>query len=179
MPSSSVVAARQRSTLRARLGPFAYLGALFLASLFLLSLARALLTLASHERVALEPRYLRLFPLALRLDVSTIGYALILPVLGLTLLPRAVLRRLRALFAGYFAFVLTLLVLMEAVSLDFLAQYDVRPNRLFIEYLGSREVLATLWAQGALSGPVPRASLDDALNTALELLIDRAPGDTP
>ena len=38
--------------------------------------------------------------------------------------------------------------------------------------------LATLWAQGALSGPVPRASLEDALNTALELLMDAAPGDT-
>jgi len=37
--------------------------------------------------------------------------------------------------------------------------------------------LATLWAQGALTGPVPGASLDDALNTALELLIDSAPGD--
>jgi AcrR family transcriptional regulator len=38
--------------------------------------------------------------------------------------------------------------------------------------------LATLWAQGALSGPVPHASLEDALNTALELLIDGAPGGT-
>src|SRR5262245_6364222 len=38
--------------------------------------------------------------------------------------------------------------------------------------------LATLWAQGALTGPVPRASLDDALTTALELLMDAAPGDT-
>jgi len=39
--------------------------------------------------------------------------------------------------------------------------------------------LATLWAQGALSGPVPHASLDDALTTALELLMDGAPGGTP
>jgi AcrR family transcriptional regulator len=38
--------------------------------------------------------------------------------------------------------------------------------------------LATLWAQGALRGPVPHASLEDALNTALELLIDGAPGGT-
>jgi len=38
--------------------------------------------------------------------------------------------------------------------------------------------LATLWAQGALSGPVPRASLEDALTTALELLLDGAPGGT-
>jgi len=36
--------------------------------------------------------------------------------------------------------------------------------------------LATLWAQGAFSGVVPDASLDDALNTALELVIDSAPG---
>jgi AcrR family transcriptional regulator len=37
--------------------------------------------------------------------------------------------------------------------------------------------LATLWAHGALSGPVPGASLEDALTTALELLMDAAPGD--
>ena len=35
---------------------------------------------------------------------------------------------------------------------------------------------ATLWAQGALSGPVHGASLDDALTTALELVLDGAPG---
>jgi AcrR family transcriptional regulator len=38
--------------------------------------------------------------------------------------------------------------------------------------------LATLWAQGALSGTIPRASFDDALTTALELLLDGAPGGT-
>ena len=38
--------------------------------------------------------------------------------------------------------------------------------------------LATLWAQGALSGAVPSASLEDALNTALELLMDSSPGGT-
>jgi AcrR family transcriptional regulator len=39
--------------------------------------------------------------------------------------------------------------------------------------------LAALWSQGALSGPVPRASLDDALDTALDLLIGDAPGGKP
>lgn len=33
--------------------------------------------------------------------------------------------------------------------------------------------LATLWAQGAFQGPVPHASLDDALTTTLELVHDR------
>jgi AcrR family transcriptional regulator len=38
--------------------------------------------------------------------------------------------------------------------------------------------LATLWAHGALTGPVPGASLEDALDTALELLLDGAQGGT-
>jgi hypothetical protein len=39
--------------------------------------------------------------------------------------------------------------------------------------------LAALWAQGALAGAVPRASLDDALDTALDLLIGDTPGGKP
>jgi len=38
--------------------------------------------------------------------------------------------------------------------------------------------LATLWAQGALSAVVPGASLENALHTALELVMDAAPGGT-
>jgi AcrR family transcriptional regulator len=38
--------------------------------------------------------------------------------------------------------------------------------------------LATLWAQGALIGPVPDASLEDALTTLLELLLGEQPGGT-
>ncbi len=38
--------------------------------------------------------------------------------------------------------------------------------------------LATLWAQGALSGPAPDASLEDALTTLLELLLSDQPGGT-
>jgi AcrR family transcriptional regulator len=37
--------------------------------------------------------------------------------------------------------------------------------------------LATLWAQGAFRGPIPNASLDDALTTTLELVDDDRQGD--
>ena len=37
--------------------------------------------------------------------------------------------------------------------------------------------LATLWAQGAFRGPLPDASLDDALTTTLELIDDDRQGD--
>ena len=38
--------------------------------------------------------------------------------------------------------------------------------------------LATLWAQGAYQGPIPNASLEDALTTTLELVRDDRQGDT-
>jgi len=132
---------------RTRLGPFAYLGGLALGGLLVLGLARLLLVLAFHARAALEPRYGLVFPLGLRIDVSTVGYALAPPTLFLLLAPAGLLRRAVRPLALYFALVLTLFVAMEAVSFDFIAQYDARPNRLFVEYLGSREVFATLWAQ--------------------------------
>ena len=37
--------------------------------------------------------------------------------------------------------------------------------------------LATLWAQGAFTGPIPGASLEDALSTTLELVLDTKQGD--
>jgi hypothetical protein len=36
--------------------------------------------------------------------------------------------------------------------------------------------LATLWAQGALAGPLPRTSLDEALDTTLELVLGNQQG---
>ncbi|MSR62031.1 MAG: LTA synthase family protein [Planctomycetes bacterium] len=131
----------------AKLGPLAYLGGLALGSLLVLSLGRLLLVLAFHARAALEPRYGLVFPLGLRIDLATVGYALALPMLFVLLAPAALLRRARRALALYFALVLTVLVALEAISFDFIEQYDARPNRLFIEYLGSREVFATLWAQ--------------------------------
>jgi phosphoglycerol transferase MdoB-like AlkP superfamily enzyme len=63
-------------------------------------------------------------------------------------LPSAWKRRLHSALAAYFALALTLLVLLEAISFDFIEQYDVRPNYLFIENLGgSSEVLRTIWTQ--------------------------------
>lgn len=38
--------------------------------------------------------------------------------------------------------------------------------------------LATLWAEGAYQGAIPRASLDDALTTALELTVDTRQGES-
>ena len=50
--------------------------------------------------------------------------------------------------------------------------YEDRDTRLLAGAVWSAvHGLATLWAQGALASPLPRASLDDALATTLELLL--------
>ena len=47
---------------------------------------------------------------------------------------------------AWLAIALILIALMEFATPQFLAEYDARPNRLFIEYLVyPREVFAMLW----------------------------------
>ncbi len=129
------------------LGPFAYLGALFVLALLVLGLARGLLTLDFLTRVRREPHFARLFLLGLRIDVLVVSYLLALPTVLLLLAPARVVRAARRGLVLYFATALTLLAGMEALSPSFLAQYDTRPNYLFLEYMGgSREVAGTLWA---------------------------------
>jgi AcrR family transcriptional regulator len=50
---------------------------------------------------------------------------------------------------------------------------DRDPRLLAGSLWASIHGLATLWAQGAFQGPVPHASLDDALSITLELVHDR------
>lgn len=131
-----------------RFGPFPYLAGLFVCAVAVTTLGRIVLALLFHERIALEPEYLRAFAGGLRIDTKVACYALVPVLLLMMLLPGTVLHRLRALLAGYFALLTTLLVVMEAVTPDFVAQYDVRPERLFIESLGfSNEIGETLWKE--------------------------------
>lgn len=132
----------------ARAGPFAYLLALFLATLALLGFARGVLVLWFLDRARLEPDLGRLFLLGLRIDLLVASYLTALPALLLLVLPERGLTSLRIPLALYFAAGLTLVVTMEGISPDFIDQYDARPNLLFVENLGgSREVLGTIWSQ--------------------------------
>ena len=126
----------------------AFLAAFFGLALLVLTAGRAVLALRFGERVVLEPRHWLIFPLGLRLDVLVASYLVALPLLVIALLPSRWLRAARPALGFAFAALLSLLVLLEAITPDYVDQYDVRPGRLFIEYLGgSREVLGTVWSQ--------------------------------
>lgn len=120
---------------------------ILLLGLLGLSLSRMALFAAYAERIQQIPDWPLLLLTGVRADLIVIGYMLAIPLLIAPLLLLPPLRSLWQRFLQAWLVVsLLLLFFMEAATPAFIAQYDVRPNRLFIEYLlYPREVLGTLW----------------------------------
>lgn len=129
------------------LGPLAPVVAFFLFAIAMFFLSRGLLLTAYWDRVQAVEHLWWVFPLGLRMDVVTLSLLVLLPALLLLLLPTTVERRLRPAVAGLLSLVAGILVYMEVATWPFIAQYDSRPNHLFIDYLVyPREVFGTIWA---------------------------------
>ncbi len=84
----------------------------------------------------------------LRVDISTLSYLLIIPVLCSALV--LFIGRGTALLKWFLRFsliaIMMVLVYMEVLTPTFILEYDLRPNRLFIEYLiYPKEVFSMLW----------------------------------
>ena len=129
------------------LGPYRYLIRTAALGLVLLSLCRLALVLWLYDRVEQTDLLWQVLLQGVRADIIIIGLLLLLPVL---LIPLASIRGLGKFwfqFSYYWCLAaLVLLVFMELATPAFILQYDVRPNRLFVEYLKyPKEVLSTLW----------------------------------
>jgi phosphoglycerol transferase MdoB-like AlkP superfamily enzyme len=97
------------------------------------------------ERVVENENYWQIFIFGLRFDLILMSYIAFLPAVLLSLLPDSVLKFFKKFFNFYFIFFLFLFLLMELSTLDFINQYDTRPNRLFLDYLiYPKEVVGTL-----------------------------------
>ncbi|MBD3581034.1 LTA synthase family protein [Flavobacterium selenitireducens] len=114
-------------------------------ALAITTLSRLALFVLFNDRVSETPDFWLIFPLGLRSDLIIISYLSFLPVLLLTVLPDAVLQKIKGFFKVYFILFLTLFLLMELSTPDFIRQYDTRPNKIFLDYLiYPKEVLGTL-----------------------------------
>lgn len=103
-----------------------------LSGLLLTTASRAGLVLWQADRFEGFAAVLTVFGFGLRIDLVMLCYWLIPALLMLVVLPP----RWRALpVAVWLALGLSLLAFMEAITPGFIAQYDLRPNRLFVEYL--------------------------------------------
>lgn len=75
------------------------------------------------------------FVYGLKLDTMTVSIILVIPALVLSMIPRAFARFGKRFINGYILVFLLLALFVENATFPFVAQYDVRPNYLFIEYL--------------------------------------------
>ena len=87
------------------------------------------------------------FLYGLRMDTIVASMLLVVPLLLLTLSPKLWQRGVEIFLKYYFLLVFALLIYIEVATFPFFAQYDVRPNYLFVEYLKyPKEVFSMIWA---------------------------------
>lgn len=129
------------------LGPYGILVRVLLVGLLILSLSRLGLAVWQWERVIAAVDLPQFFIQGLRADFI---------IMGMLIAPLALLMPLLAnkfswplwkkLVWFWSVAIIVLIVFMEAATPAFIMQYDLRPNRLFVEYLKyPKEVFSTLW----------------------------------
>ncbi|EEF27420.1 conserved hypothetical protein [Ricinus communis] len=128
-------------------GPYAPLIVMFISGLVLLSLTRLSLVAWKWERVQATGELCQILLQGVRVDIIQLGLLAIIPVL---LSPILATRKLFKVWRGFtywwVLLSLVLLVFLEAATPGFILEYDVRPNRIFVEYLKyPHEVFGMLW----------------------------------
>jgi phosphoglycerol transferase MdoB-like AlkP superfamily enzyme len=133
--------------LLSRSGPYTPLLILLATGLMLLSASRIGLMLWQTDRVAATGLWPTMLIQGMRVDIIQLGLLALPPILLAPLLSTSRAWPLWRRLSYYWAiFAVMLLLFMEVATPAFIAEYDVRPNRLFVEYLKyPREVIAMLW----------------------------------
>jgi phosphoglycerol transferase MdoB-like AlkP superfamily enzyme len=131
------------------LGPLLPIFGFFLVTLVFLNLARLCFIAWKWDRVTAIEGLWPVLGYGIRMDVLLLSIAVALPTLISLLLPssnkihRIWHRVLQVWLTGYAVFI----VFMEVATPSFIDQFDIRPNRLFFEYLDHpQEVFSTLWS---------------------------------
>ena len=141
---------------KVRLGSIKLFTCFFIIDLWMLSLGRLGLALWQDERVSQADGWMHLLLQGLRVDVSTLCWLLGVPmVLSLLLggenrLGKVWLWGMRGLLVAS----TLLLLFMELSTPAFINTYDLRPNRIFVEYLSYPQNIASMLLKGHLAAVV-------------------------
>ena len=145
-PRNAVAARSCCARVRGALAPVWPIVALYLLGLLVFSLFRGLLCVHCLTRIVPVDSWYRVFPIGLRMDTILLCYVLAAPLACLLLLPARAVRICVRLLPLYAALLGAVAVFLELASFPFMAEFDTRPDRLFIEYLGHwREVSGMIW----------------------------------
>ncbi|MFT5708713.1 MAG: phosphoglycerol transferase MdoB-like AlkP superfamily enzyme, partial [Oceanospirillaceae bacterium] len=117
--------------------------------LMVFSLSRLGLALWHLDRVSAVDGWFNIFMSGLRIDIASVCFLLVLPALISSLISaeHRIGQIWNFLLRVWITFGLWFAVYMEVVTPAFIIEYDLRPNRLFIEYLiYPKEVFGMLWS---------------------------------
>lgn len=104
-------------------------------ALLITTLSRVVLLFIFNDRISQTENYWMIFPIGLKMDMILISYLSFIPAIILSLVPDKFLRYFNKYLSIYFIVILFLFLFMEAVTPEFIKQYDTRPNKLFLDYL--------------------------------------------
>ncbi len=128
------------------LGPIGVAVAFFALALTLLSSFRVGFILWQAERVG--DNYRQILLNGLRVDISSLCYLFAIPILAslASFVRNKQSQYLKPFLLFWYVFCLCFLVYLEVITPTFINEYDLRPNRLLVEYLQyPNEVSAMLW----------------------------------
>jgi phosphoglycerol transferase MdoB-like AlkP superfamily enzyme len=130
-----------------RLGPYSCLLGFLLIGVAVLGVSRALLIGWQWERVDSTDSLLSMLLQGARSDLMTLA---MFAAPAVVLLPFFLAARRTdwwiSIACAWLTFSLTAILFLEFATPPFLSEYDMRPNRLFVEYLAyPREVSAMVW----------------------------------
>ncbi|MDO8909608.1 MAG: LTA synthase family protein [Pseudohongiella sp.] len=136
-----------RTSLRKWTGNYYPLIIMMLCLLAILSLSRLMLAGWQWERIDAAVSVWHLFSQGLRADLILAGLWLAVPVLLAPVWAQQRFSRSWLMFCYLWAMLaLSLSIFIELASPQFILEYDVRPNRLYLEYLRyPKEVISMLW----------------------------------
>jgi phosphoglycerol transferase MdoB-like AlkP superfamily enzyme len=128
-------------------GPYLQYFVMVLLMLLLLSVSRVGLFIWQFERVSAAGDISMMLLQGVRADLIFIGLWLIIPLLLAPLLAYGRGFVLWRRFSHVWVLLgLCLVIFIEVSTPQFIVQYDIRPNRLYVEYLKyPKEVFSTLW----------------------------------
>lgn len=129
-------------------GPLQPIATFSLFSLLFLSISRVLLAFWQIDRIDSLNDLIYILGQGLRVDIATLCWLFILPALFSTFMPLTgkMGECWKRILRIWMVLGLWVLVYMELATAPFIQEYDLRPNRLFVEYLiYPKEVLSMLW----------------------------------
>lgn len=130
-----------------KLGPFAPLIAMLLLGLILLSLSRLGLVLWKLDRVTATGKLVEIMSQGIRVDIIQLSLLALIPLSFAPIFSTKRFFKAWQMFTYVWVILaIVLLVFLEVSTPGFIAEYDVRPNRIFVEYLKyPHEVFGMLW----------------------------------